>query len=260
MMRITVSFLPSELLPKPLGAVAPDGQDSGVLPATAIVIDVLRATSVVSAALANGAKRILTFADLEEARSHAMGLRDQQEAVLLCGERNCQPILGFDLGNSPAEYDRETVQGKTLCLTTTNGTKALQAAQPFEKILTASFTNAAAVVAALPHSNQPIHIICAGTDGSITGEDTLLAGRIVDACCKSFGAKIDNDSAEIARRYWLQDEQGQSLAERLRQSQGGRNLDRLGFGADIQRCAASDTINVVPQVTARSPMEIAMMR
>lgn len=259
MMRITVSFLPSELLPKTLGAVAPDCQDFGVLPATAIVIDVLRATSVVSAALANGAKRILTFADLEEARSHAMGLRDQQEAVLLCGERNCQPIPGFDLGNSPAEYDRETVQGKTLCLTTTNGTKALQAAQPFKKILTASFTNAAAVIASLQHSNQPIHIICAGTDGSITGEDTLLAGRIVDVCCKLFEAKIDNDSAEIARRYWL-DEQDQSLAERLRQSQGGRNLDRLGFGADIQRCAASDTIDVVPQVTARSPMEIAMMR
>jgi 2-phosphosulfolactate phosphatase len=232
----------------------------------AVVIDVLRATSVMAAALAAGAARIVTCREISEARELAGRL---QGDVLLCGERGCRPIEGFDLGNSPAEYVGSRVRGKTLVLTTTNGTRAIEAAAGAEKLITASFLNLSAVVERLAEA-RTVHLVCAGTEGEVTAEDVLLAGAIIDQCQARYAAELRDDDSTLARQLWRswfatpeipRDRpypNPQDLAERLRETRGGKNLVRLGFDQDLQRCAAIDAVSAVPQRNSRSPMAFSL--
>jgi 2-phosphosulfolactate phosphatase len=224
----------------------------------AVVIDVLRATSVMASALEAGAAQIITCREVAEARAIA----DQgSPRPLLCGERGCKPIDGFDLGNSPAEYVSARVQGKTLVLTTTNGTRAIDAAADAARMITASFLNFSAVIDQL-RGTPCVHLVCAGTEGEITAEDALLAGAILCECETRYRAVWHDDESILAGQLWRSwfpgaDPTPHALSRRLRETRGGQNLLKAGYEGDLDRCAQMDSMSAVPERIGRSPTTFA---
>src|SRR5437764_4244443 len=168
-----------------LPELIPPGRLAG---GVAVVIDVLRATTTMIYALAAGCTCVRPCAEVEEARELAGGMRAGR--VLLGGERGGKPLPGFDLGNSPREYTGKLCKGCTLVLTTTNGTRALLRAAEAARTLLAGFVNYSAVCEQLRQETRPIHIICAGTEGDVTLEDTLLAGALVDYLCETTNVRL----------------------------------------------------------------------
>ena len=232
MMRsISVALIPQML---------PEGID--LRESCSVVIDVLRATSVMATAGNAGVRRILTCETTEQA--HALAALETG-MVLLCGERHCKPIAGFHLGNSPAEYTRDVIDGNPMILTTTNGTRAIDAVLSSRRLLAGSFLNLAATVSAIA-AERRLQIVCAGTNGEISYEDVLLAGAIVEKLNPSGqGVQID-ESARIALSAWRETLSVDStLQAALRKSLGGRNLIAVGFEADIDRCSKTNTIDGV---------------
>jgi 2-phosphosulfolactate phosphatase len=209
----------------------------------AVVIDVLRATTTMIHALAAGCTCVRPCAEVEEAREVAGQMRAGR--VLLGGERGGAPLPGFDVGNSPREYTAKVCRGCTLVLTTTNGTRALLRAAEAERILLAGFVNYSAVCEQLRRDARPIHIICAGTEGEITLEDTLLAGALVDFLCDVAEVRL-NDGARLAWDCF--ENHGRVLLGALELSRGGANLRRLGYDEDIRAAAQVDQFTVVPEL------------
>src|SRR5271165_3967965 len=158
-----------------LPQLAPAGALAGGL---AVVIDVLRATTTIVHALAAGCADVRPCAEVDEARQLADGMRAGR--VLLGGERGGEPLPGFDLGNSPGAYTAQRCKGCTIVLTTTNGTRALHRAAEASRVLIAGFVNYSAVCEQLRLDARPVHIICSGTEGEVSLEDTILAGALVD--------------------------------------------------------------------------------
>lgn len=207
-----------------------------------VVIDVLRATSVMVTAGHAGVEKIFTCQTTDQAHRLASTL---PVGTLLCGERDCKRIEGFQLGNSPAEYGRDVVAGRELVLTTTNGTRAINAVLASRRLLAGSFLNLDATLASIANQ-QSLQIVCAGTNGEISYEDVLLAGAMVERLTQSQRPVQIDDSARIARAAWRQMLAAETpLKEGLRQSRGGRNLMAVGFEADIDRCANINTIDGV---------------
>lgn len=238
---------------------------------TAVIIDILRASSTMITALQNGATCVIPCGTTEE----AFRLRDQspQDLILLGGERGGVRIEGFDFGNSPAEYTTAAVKGRTVVFTTTNGTKAILKASSAATILIGAFLNRAAIVDRLLQEQQHTHLVCAGTDGVVTGEDVLFAGAVVDDLIGNGPpeGQLDvsvnwtlNDSAVIAWSLWrkkvadftqARDEVGilaRTLNERLsmamRETHGGRNLVGLGYDSDISLCSQLDQFRIIPEL------------
>ena len=156
-----------------LPALIPEGALRG---GVAVVIDVLRATTTMIHALAAGCDAIMPCNEIEEARRIARSL--PEGSALLAGERQGLPIDGFDLGNSPGDCTPDVCSGKTLVMTTTNGTRAILASLDAERVLVAAFVNRKATVEALKVEDRPIHLVCAGTDGQISLEDSMFAGAL----------------------------------------------------------------------------------
>lgn len=222
----------------------PDLVPCGRLPgSTAVVIDVLRATTTMIYALAAGCTCIRPCAGVDEARVLAGQMRAGR--VLLGGERGGLPLAGFDLGNSPREYTTHVCRGCTLVLTTTNGTRALLRAAEAERILLAGFVNYSAVCEQLRQDPRPFHIICAGTEGEITLEDTLLAGALVDFLCEVMEVRL-NDSARLAWDCF--ENHGRVLLGALELSRGGATLRRLSYDDDIRAAAQVDQFALVPEL------------
>ena len=215
---------------------------------TAVVIDVLRATTTITEALAAGAKQVVPCVTIAEARQVAAGLKG---AVLLGGERQGVCIDGFDLGNSPGDYTQERVRDKTIAFTTTNGTKAMQTCRGADRVLIASFSNLTAVCDQLLGAPDVV-LVCAGTEGEISREDVLLAGAILEQIGQPLGSMAINDQGQIARDAWLGSRQSGIadpwLREALGNSLGGRNLKRLGMDADIEAASQVDRWRIVPEL------------
>ncbi|MGI8978034.1 MAG: 2-phosphosulfolactate phosphatase [Pirellulaceae bacterium] len=216
---------------------------------TVVVIDVLRATTTIIHALAAGAKEVMPLLEVQEAQELA---RKLAPGAVLGGERGGKRIAGFDLGNSPLEYTLAAVGGQTLVFTTTNGTRAMLRCAQARRILIAGFVNFSAVCRQLAEEEQ-IEIVCAGTDGHVTREDTLLAGAIVEDCRRSRNDEWDcNDQAEIAADAWrtaVGTLSGRDpLAAALRESRGGRNLIEIGHEDDIDLAAQIDRFDIVPEL------------
>ena len=216
---------------------------------TVVVIDVLRATTTIIHALAAGAREVVPLLEVDEARELARKLTPN---AVLGGERGGKRIAGFDLGNSPLEFTPAAVGGKTLVFTTTNGTRAMLRCQQARRILIAGFVNFSAVCRELAEEDV-IEIVCAGTDGQVTREDTLLAGAIVeDSRSLRSGGLFCNDQAEIAADAWrtaVGTLSGRNpLAAALRESRGGRNLIEIGQENDIDIAAQIDRFDIVPEL------------
>jgi 2-phosphosulfolactate phosphatase len=215
---------------------------------TVVVLDVLRASTTLAAALAAGAERIVPCLEVNEARQMARAVRADRP-VLLGGERQGKLIQGFDLGNGPAEYVTERVGGRTIVFTTTNGTRAMMRCVGAGRVLIGSFVNLSALVQRLAEAER-VELICAGTDRQISWEDTLLAGAIADRLSDT--AWQWNDSARLAWHAWRRvGGFAASHSQRvtaLRSGQGGQNLINIQRADDIAWCARLDAVDVVPEL------------
>jgi 2-phosphosulfolactate phosphatase len=231
-MKIDVYFTP-------LGLVAGDLAGRGV-----VVIDALRATTSIIAAVANGAKAVIPAATSEEAVRLASHL--EKDGVLLAGERKSLKIEGFALGNSPREMTRAAVAGKTVVLATTNGTPALVAAQGGEPVLVGAPANLRAVAErarAVLAKRGDLVILCAGRERQLALEDAYTAGRLVKAVKRGIRKLELNDAARAALALT---DQFASWTEALEQSEAGRQLADLDFADDVRFAAQADRFDVVP--------------
>lgn len=237
-----------------LPALIPAG---GLRGGVAIVIDVLRATTVMAYALDAGASAIVPCREVDDALRAADEVG--RSRVILAGERRGEPIPGFDLSNSPGQFTPEVCRGKTVVMTTTNGTKALLASLEADRVLVSAFVNRAATLRALREEPRPIHLVCSGTDGLVSFEDTLLAGRLAD----DLGRPAGNDATLIARSLirdrWLANAHepvgDEELARVLEAGRGGRRNLELGLRADIVAAARWDRLDVVGELR-REPMAV----
>ena len=238
-MRIDVAFTPVGLSP-----VEVHGR-------TVFVVDILRATTVMCAALHHGAKALIPVASTEEALRLAQTIGKSE--VLLAGERYCQRINGFHLGNSPLEMTERAVKGKTIIVTTSNGTKALLACQGAGAVYPAAAANlslAAERAREAVEAGQRILIVCAGRAEAFALDDAYCAGRLVAATLGDRKARQGlNDAAlaslDLVRRY------GDAWERPLARSRGGRELIKLGFRADLQDAARQDAYPVLAQFHER---------
>lgn len=209
--------------------------------AVAVVIDVLRASTTIIHALAHGACSVKPCESIDRARGTAAQWSEQ--SVLLGGERGGERIDGFDLGNSPLEYTPDRVAGKTIVFTTTNGTRALQQCRSAAQVLIGTFANRTALLRLLQKDGRPVRLICAGTDGHLSGEDILFAGALAD----SLDPAAADVQTELAIDYFrARGSNAASLLQTIRDSRGGRNLLRLGRDADIDRASQCDLFDIVP--------------
>jgi 2-phosphosulfolactate phosphatase len=222
---------------------------------TAVVIDVIRATSTVVEALANGARAIFPTVSTEEAVKLASSLG--REDTLLCGERKGLKIEGFDLGNSPAEFTPEVVAGKQLVMTTTNGTRAFTAVQDASRVLAAAFMNLSAVSNSLSNVERLV-VVCAGRENRFSLDDALCAGMLIrrleegregEGLSEGRGeGLILNDAGrvvlDLALKYPLDE-------EFLRSTAAGKALEVVGLEGDLELCAAVDRHRLVPEMRDR---------
>ena len=208
-------------------------------------------------ALANGAKTVMPLPDADDVITRSKEFH--RSAVVLAGEQKMQPIQGFDLGNSPQSFTPEAVKGKTILLTTTNGTRALLGVQGARDIVVASYVNFTAVLAMMKvaaSSNTDIAIICAGEDGGFTLEDAACAGRYVKAIPKRSDPIEMNDAA--AASVLIEKKYGDNIAKVFKESAHGKALQEAGFGDDLAAAAEVDAHPVVPifqerQITKLGP-------
>src|SRR5438270_2159562 len=165
-----------------LPELIPPGSLAGGL---AVVIDVLRATTTIVHALAAGCAAVIPCAEIDEARRQAKALVGGR--VVLGGERGGLKVKGFDHGNSPREYTPAVCKAATLVMTTSNGTRALLRAAEADRVLVAAFVNYSAVCEQLGGDGPPLHVVCAGSEGEPSLEDTLLDGGLGDYLCDAGG-------------------------------------------------------------------------
>ena len=209
---------------------------------SAVVIDVIRASTTITIALHHGCAGIVPARSLREARAIALRLGD---ATLLAGERAASKVVGADLGNSPAEYERERVEGKIVVLTTTNGTRALRAIEGARAVIACAFLNVSAAARWLRRAGPDVLIVCAGRNGHFCFEDAVGGGMLIDRLLRLSDRSLQlSDAARAA--HLLYTANGGALLEMLRGSEWGRDITRKGFGADLEICAQVDLTDVVP--------------
>ena len=216
-----------------------------------VVFDVLRATSTMVTALANGATAIVPVAEISE----ALSLKQRRPEVLLAGERDGLRIqadltggVAFDLGNSPREFTVEAVRGRTIVMTTTNGTRALRACAQARKVVAGSFLNLQAT-ADFIEREDPDHLllVCSGTHEEAAGEDVLGAGALCDLIWSRFSTGAVADSAHMARRLF-QVEAGDLLAALSRTRNGRRLMGLTELREDVAFCARQNVHRLVAEM------------
>jgi 2-phosphosulfolactate phosphatase len=222
-LTVSVGFTPAEEVAAPVG----------------IVIDVLRATSVICEALAAGYERVVCVGEIEDARALA------GPGVALAGERHNVRIDGFDFGNSPRELSGAVPIAETLVLTTTNGTRALlRAADVCETVLVASLLNLRAVVEAA-RGDEDVAIFCAGVEGAFAIDDAYVAGRVAAA----LGGEPDDSAIAAVRLASAFD----SAEEGIGGGVSAANIRRVGLDEDIAWSARESSLEIVPKVVERRP-------
>lgn len=203
-----------------------------------IVIDVLRATSAICAALETGVKKIIPVSTVEEAKEY------QNKGYLVGAERNGEQIEGFDFGNSPHSYTNQILKNKTIVLTTTNGTKALNLAKNADMVVAGAFTNISVLTAWLEQQDKNLVFLCSGWKGRFNLEDSLFAGAVIERLSKNYKYG-ELDDAALASKY-LFHTANQDPYKFLRNSSHRRRMHRLNLKKDIKYCLSLDLCNVIP--------------
>ena len=228
---------------------------------TVVVIDVLRATSVITTAMENGAREVIPVKTVEEAQNFYA--QCDAANTLRGGERNALKIEGFDLSNSPLEYKKKTIEGKTLILTTTNGTNAINNIKGADEVVLACFRNAEAVaehlLGRLPqcdslmtdsvglsyHGSRYVVIVCAGTESRFSLDDGLCAGMIIELL--KYYIEVETDDLGLLLSCFY-NESKSNLFGVLSGSYHLKRLFTLGFYDDIKFCLETNCVGIVPVV------------
>ena len=208
---------------------------------TAVMIDVLRASSTIVTALANGAKGVIPVADMGAGSKISQSM--DTENILLCGEKDGEKIEGYDLGNSPFEYTPELVNGKTIILNTTNGTKALMRASHARHITVGSFLNLGSVVEYLKHKERII-LVCAGWRGRLSLEDLLCAGNIIYELTSGELPDTAFDGAKVA--FGLYEKFGDDIEKTVQSSNHAHRLQDIVGAEDLSYCSRVNVMDVLP--------------
>lgn len=229
-----------------------------------MVIDTLRFTTTACQAIGLGARSVLVASSIERAQQLAAEMTPRP---LLCGERHCHPIAGFDLGNSPLELHGPLVGGRDLVYTTTNGTLAVEAVRQVPHILLAALVNRESTCQYLQQQTMgDVLLICAGTDGQITWEDVLTAGAIIDRLVDSANFQMGHDAATLAQAAWRSilplassaEQLPDRLEKELSRALGGSNLIESGYERDVHFAAQLDSLVCVACNTAAQPHRFAL--
>ena len=215
-------------------------------PDVAVVIDVLRATTTISWALKNGADSIQVFADLDLLKTSAMTW--PAEKRLLLGERGGKKIDGFDLGNSPLSVTKETVLGKRLFMSTTNGTRSLEKVQNAKHLFAMGLPNRKAVAEKIISLNfENLLILGSGWEGSYSLEDSLAAGALASYLKTNCNSEVNiaNDELQAALALWYFWEN--NILQCLKTATHGKRLTSLGdYEDDLKCCSELDCLDIVP--------------
>jgi 2-phosphosulfolactate phosphatase len=207
---------------------------------TAVVIDVIRATTTIVTAFQHGVRSVVPVATPEEARSVHASL----PGALLAGERGGRRLPGFDLGNSPCDLSREAVENRDIVLTTSNGTKTLRAVGEGRVVAIGAFLNRAAVGDWLSRRGEDALLVCSGYEGVFSLEDAVCAGAIADRVAEGARDAILGDGAAACRVLWRQ--HAEAIPRLLPETGWGRHIVAIGLGADLELCARTDVTDVVP--------------
>lgn len=220
---------------------ADDIKKDKVLQKSAVVIDMLRATSVITTAINNGCKRVIPVLTIEE----AMATKERLEKeVILGGERKGLKIDGFDFSNSPLEYTREVIEGKTLVMTTTNGTRAIRGSLNAANILIGSVLNGRAVAERLAELKNDVVIVNAGTYGEFSIDDFICSGYIINCLSKITTVEL-SDVAITANYIYSNNEDINGFAKFAKHY---KRIKELNLLEDFEYCCRKDIIKIVPEV------------
>lgn len=209
---------------------------------SAVIIDVLRASSTIITALSNGARKVIPVADMSDAMKIATTM--DQKDYLLCGEKNGQKIEGYHLGNSPAEYTPEVVSGKTLIFNTTNGTKAIKKASLANQIYVGTFLNQQSILEAIAEHDDEVILVCSGWQGRLSIEDTLFAGSLIHHLSGGQLPDTAKDGAKVA--FGLYEKYKHDLLGTINKSDHAKRLAELVPNGDISFCCKVNEFNVLP--------------
>lgn len=208
-----------------------------------VVIDVLRATTSICAALAAGARGVVPTATSGEAGD--MRAKIGPELVVLAGERNGVKIEGFELGNSPAEFTPETVEGKLVIMTTTNGTLALRRATGGHRLLAGSLVNVSKVAEAIAADQRDLRLVCSGREGHFSIEDTICGGMLIHQLVTQHGIEVElNDAGSLALLLYRTNKS--AIRQAIAQGEHGRFLTSIGFSGDVQLATDVDSLPILP--------------
>lgn len=206
-----------------------------------VVTDILRATSAICTALHNGAKEIIPVSTIEEAREY------KAKGFLVGAERNGEKIEEFDFGNSPYSYMQDKIKEKSIVLTTTNGTKAINMAKESFKVIVGAFTNFSATIDYLSKQDKDILILCSGWKGRFNLEDTLYAGAIVNALANNnvldLQSEVEDSALSAMYLYNLAKDDPYKF---LINSSHRRRLKNLNLKEDVRYCLSMDNTDVIP--------------
>lgn len=204
-----------------------------------VVIDMLRATSVITTAISNGAKKVTPFLTVEEALEH---VKSNRKSFILGGERRALKIEGFDLSNSPLEYTKEVIENKEVVITTTNGTRTIKRCEKAKDILIGAVINAKAVTNKLIELNNEIVFVNAGTNGQFSMDDFICAGYMIHLL--SIERQLDmTDIAFTAKSIY---ESHEDLVSFIKDARHFSVIKTLGLEKDLEYCMKKDIIDLVP--------------
>jgi 2-phosphosulfolactate phosphatase len=205
-----------------------------------VIIDVFRATSTIATALYNGAERVIPVSAVEDCKRLGAEIINSVTA----GEREGKVIEGLQYGNSPAEYPQEFIEGKTLVITTTNGTKLLHMAleNGCAEVVTGSFVNLSSVCNYLVQQNKKVVLGCSGWKDRFNLEDTLFAGAVVDRVREYF--TIHCDSSLMAYEIYKMHES--NMFQFIKHTTHWHRLAAYGLEKDLQYCVTIDAANILP--------------
>jgi 2-phosphosulfolactate phosphatase len=225
--------------------VAPEGR-------TCLVVDVLRATSVMAVLFGRGLQALYPAASTDAARSAHAELASGDGRVLLIGEEHALPPEGFDYGNSPSEFAALEELPATAVAATTNGTPALLACASAELVMPAAPLNAHAAVDRAQGAGHPVLVVCAGLRGEPADDDLLAAGLLVERFVRA-GARPGTEAAIALERY---EAVSDDLAGAFRAAEHGQILVESGFGEDLEFCASSDRYDVAAALDTSGPRAV----
>lgn len=203
-----------------------------------VVVDIFRATSCIVTGLSNGVKAIRPVGEIEECL--ALG----KEGYLMAGERGGIMVDGFNMGNSPFEYQSDEVIGNKVAISTTNGSQAIIKSKDADEIVIGAFLNLDAVGKYILESKKDIVIHCAGWKGTPNLEDTLFAGALIDECAEEM--KAIGDSALLAHQLYIGNHE--NLFGIAKQSSHAERLEAFGVEQDLEFCMTENEYQVVPKL------------